>query len=67
MKRDNPPPSFIDAPSPCDACRQAERCAAELRACSQFSLFINGASATRWRAAPKAASTAIYSVLFDPA
>jgi hypothetical protein len=49
-----PSTSFIDAPRPCDTCRQVARCAADLRACNQFVLFSNGASAKRPE--PRAAS-----------
>ena len=47
------PPLFSYAErGPCYGCDQAARCAAELRACSQFALFVNAASAPALAGSP---------------
>jgi len=52
--------------SPCDGCKWRERCGVEQLACARFSMFLNGESERRWRAAPCAPRSAIYAALFDP-
>jgi hypothetical protein len=49
----------IATPGPCDEYPQSGRCAAELRACDAFTMFVIGVSAKRWRTAPKCNSTSL--------
>ena len=50
-------------PSPCDACRFAERCREQLQACSAFSMFLHGFSKVRWRIAPRVPTRERYQTL----
>ncbi len=50
--------------SPCDACRFAERCAGERLACAAFAMFLRGVEPHRWKAAPRAPTSARYLALF---
>ena len=54
----------IEGPSPCDACRNAARCGAQREACPAFSLFDQGASPARWRAAPRLPSREQFDMIF---
>ena len=44
---------FASGPSPCDACRQANKCKTQLHACEAFGMFLHGLSEVRWRIAPR--------------
>jgi hypothetical protein len=55
----------IQEPGPCDVCWLAEKCGAQALACSAFTMFAEGAPATRWaRAARVDASRDRYEKLF---
>jgi hypothetical protein len=44
---------LLDEPSPCDACRFAERCRDEHLACDAFAIFAAGSPRSRWSGAPR--------------
>ena len=68
--RPTPPPmpdayAIMAEPAPCDACDRAARCATNQEACSAFVLYVRGATADRWRLAPRLdASVATFDRLF---
>jgi hypothetical protein len=54
----------IEGPAPCDACRNAPRCAVQLEACPAFALYAKGASEARWRSAPRLPSREQFDMIF---
>jgi hypothetical protein len=54
---------FTSGPSPCDACRFADRCKMQLHACEAFGMFLHGLSETRWRIAPRVPTRERYQAL----
>jgi hypothetical protein len=54
----------MDAPSPCDGCTLATRCAMRELACSAFSMFAAGLPMKRWQYADRAPTRAKFKALF---
>lgn len=51
--------------APCDGCRHAPRCKAQFLSCQAFSMYVAAEPAKRWRAAPRAPTTARYQALLE--
>ena len=63
----NSGPLALVGPAPCDSCRLAPRCAAELLACAAFQLYATTGRAPRWRLAPRAPTRERFDLIFPSA
>jgi hypothetical protein len=54
----------IEGPAPCDGCRNADRCAAQLEACPAFAVYVAHAGELRWRGAPRTPSRERFDAIF---
>lgn len=57
------PDPILEAPAPCEGCRLAARCGAELLACDAFRLYYLGGGPARWALAPRLPSRREYAAL----
>jgi hypothetical protein len=57
----------IEGPAPCDGCRNADRCAAQLEACPAFAVYVAHAGELRWRGAPRIPSRERFDAIFAEA
>jgi hypothetical protein len=53
----------LNSAAPCDECRHAARCKADLLACDAWAVYLAGGSEVRWKFAPRAPTRARYESL----
>jgi hypothetical protein len=63
----NPYLAAIEGPAPCDRCRNAARCGAQLEACPAFLAFVQTASEARWRTARRTPTPELFARIFSEA
>jgi hypothetical protein len=61
----DPAPAALTEPCPCDACKHAVRCKAQLLACDAYGMYVASESERRWRLAPRAPTSARYQALLE--
>jgi hypothetical protein len=58
-------PAALTERCPCDGCRHAARCKAQLLSCEAFTMYVHSESEKRWRLAPRAPTSARYQALLE--
>ena len=56
--------AVLVGPAPCDTCPHRRRCGSDRLACAAYAMFVSGASARRWQAAPREPSRRVFTKLF---